>query len=142
MPFASLSVFLTNLGCPHVFVRSSLFPSLPNKKTHDKKTLMSAFSGYTNNQNGKTANDTITSNLYFTDQKLRKSPEWVTKLDSECEVEKGFAFFLHCFRVNRTYTGGCVGVPENIMKFIMQHIKPGCRITIDSLKNMGGELDD
>ena len=59
----------------------------------------------------------------------------------ECEEEKGFAFFFHCFRVNRTYTGGCVGVPENIMKFIMQHIKPGCRITIDSLENMNGDLD-
>ena len=61
--------------------------------------------------------------------------------NSECEKEKGFAFFFHCFRVNRTYTGGCVGVPENIMKFVMQHIKPGCKITIDSLENMGGDLD-
>ena len=61
--------------------------------------------------------------------------------NAECEEEKGFAFFFHCFRVNRTYTGGCVGVPENIMKFIMQHIKPGCKITIDSLKNMGGDLN-
>ncbi len=62
--------------------------------------------------------------------------------NAECEEEKGFAFFFHCLRVNRTYTGGCVGVPENIMKFIMQHIKPGCRITIDSLEHMGGDLDD
>ena len=61
--------------------------------------------------------------------------------NSECIEEKGFAFFLHCFRVNRTYTGGCVGVPENIMRLIMQHIKPGCRITIDSLEHMGGSLD-
>ncbi len=61
--------------------------------------------------------------------------------NSECKKEKGFAFFLHCFRVNRTYTGGCVGVPENIMKFIMQNVKPGCKITIDSLKNMKGDLD-
>ena len=61
--------------------------------------------------------------------------------NAECEEEKGFAFFFHCFRVNRTYTGGCVGVPENIMKYIMQHIKPGCKITIDSLENMGGDLN-
>ncbi|WP_316637287.1 L,D-transpeptidase family protein [uncultured Ruminococcus sp.] len=61
--------------------------------------------------------------------------------NAECEKEKGFAFFLHCFRVNRTYTGGCVGVPENIMKFIMQHVKPGCKITIDSLEKMKGDLD-
>lgn len=62
--------------------------------------------------------------------------------NSECEEEKGFAFFFHCFRVNRTYTGGCVGVPENIMKFIMQHIKPGCKITLDSLENFHGDLDE
>lgn len=61
--------------------------------------------------------------------------------NAECEEEKGFAFFLHCYRVNRTYTGGCVGVPENIMRFIMQHVKPGCKITIDSLENMHGDLD-
>lgn len=61
--------------------------------------------------------------------------------NAECEEEKGFAFFLHCFRINRTYTGGCVGVPENIMKFIMQHVKPGCKITIDSLEKMKGDLD-
>ena len=61
--------------------------------------------------------------------------------NSECEEEKGFAFFFHCFRVNRPYTGGCVSVPENIMRFIMQHVKPGCRITIDSLENMRGDLD-
>lgn len=61
--------------------------------------------------------------------------------NAECKEENGFAFFLHCFRMNRTYTGGCVGVPENIMKFIMQHVKPGCKITIDSLEKMKGDLD-
>ena len=61
--------------------------------------------------------------------------------NAECEEEKGFAFFFHCFRVNRPYTGGCVSVPENIMRFIMQHVKPGCKITIDSLENMHGDLD-
>ena len=55
--------------------------------------------------------------------------------------EKGCAFFLHSFRFNRPYTGGCVAVPEDIMKFIMQHVKPGCKITIDSLENFGGDLD-
>ena len=62
--------------------------------------------------------------------------------NAECEEEKGFAFFLHCFRVNRTYTGGCVGGPENIMKFVIQHIKPGCKITINYLENMNGDFDE
>ena len=61
--------------------------------------------------------------------------------NSECDPKKGYAFFFHCFRVNRPYTGGCVAVPESIMKFIMQHIKPGCKFTINSLKNFGGDLD-
>ena len=62
--------------------------------------------------------------------------------NSECKRENGFAFFLHSFRVNRTYTGGCVAVPEDIMKFIMQNVEDGCKITIDSLKNMNGDLDE
>ena len=61
--------------------------------------------------------------------------------NAECEVRKGFGFFLHSFRVNRPYTGGCVAVPEDIMCFVMQHVKPGCKITIDSLENFGGDLD-
>ena len=79
--------------------------------------------------------------------------EWIADFDyayqyvlnmgynSENIPEKGFAFFLHSFRVNRPYTGGCVAVPEDIMKYIMQHVKEGCKITIDSLENFGGDLD-
>lgn len=43
--------------------------------------------------------------------------------------------------INRPYTGGCVAVPEDIMKFIMQNVENGCKITIDSLDNMNGTLD-
>ena len=61
--------------------------------------------------------------------------------NTECVYENGFGFFLHSFRVNRPYTGGCVAVPEDVMKFIMQHVKPGCKITVDSLENFDGDLD-
>jgi len=61
--------------------------------------------------------------------------------NSECIPDNGFGFFLHSFRVNRPYTGGCVAVPEDIMKFIMQNVEPGCKITIDSLEHFGGDLD-
>ena len=50
--------------------------------------LMYAFSGCTSNQTGKTANDTITSDLYFTKQEIRRSPDWVTKLDAAKECEQ------------------------------------------------------
>ena len=59
--------------------------------------------------------------------------------NAECIEEKGYAFFFHCFDIADTYTGGCVAVPESIMVFIMQHIKPGCKITINTLENMGGK---
>ena len=59
--------------------------------------------------------------------------------NSECIEKKGYAFFFHCFDIADTSTGGCVAVPESIMIFIMQHIRPGCRIMIDTLENMGGK---
>ena len=61
--------------------------------------------------------------------------------NAECKHGGGSCFFFHSFRVNRCYTGGCVAVPEDIMRFVMQHIKPGCKITLDTLENMGGDLD-
>ena len=62
--------------------------------------------------------------------------------NSECEVKNGYAFFFHCFGDRKPYTCGCVSVPENIMKIIMQSIKPGCKITIDSMKNLNASFDD
>ena len=35
---------------------------------------------------------------------------------------RGSAIFLHCFGPENPYTGGCVAVPENIMKLIMRGI--------------------
>ncbi|MBR6337279.1 MAG: hypothetical protein IKR76_06040 [Ruminococcus sp.] len=61
--------------------------------------------------------------------------------NSECKKDKGFAFFFHSFRYNRPYTGGCVAVPEDIMHFIMCNVKPGCKITLNTLKKFGGDLD-
>ena len=62
--------------------------------------------------------------------------------NSECEVKNGYAFFFHCFGDRKPYTGGCVSVPENTMKIIMQSIKPGCKITIDTMKNLNANFDD
>lgn len=61
--------------------------------------------------------------------------------NSECVYEKGFAFFLHSFRVNRPYTGGCVAIPESVMKVVMKHVRPGCRIALNTLEAFGGDLD-
>ena len=51
---------------------------------------------------------------------------------------RGSAIFLHCFGTVNPYTGGCVAVPENIMKQIMQRVQPDCVVVIDTLENLAG----
>ena len=46
---------------------------------------------------------------------------------------RGSAIFLHCFGPEKPYTGGCVAVPENIMKLIMQRVHPDCVVVIDTM---------
>ena len=53
---------------------------------------------------------------------------------------RGSAIFLHCFGVKKPYTGGCVAVPEYIMKQIMQNVSEDCVVVIDTLENLGGSL--
>ena len=48
--------------------------------------------------------------------------------------------FLHCFGQYKPWTGGCVAVPENIMKLIMQNVHEDCVVVIDTLENLGGSL--
>ena len=48
--------------------------------------------------------------------------------------------FLHCFGLKKPWTGGCVAVPENIMKLIMQNVTEDCVVVIDTLENLGGSL--
>ena len=52
----------------------------------------------------------------------------------------GSAIFLHCLGAFKPYTGGCVAIPENQMKVVMQNVKPNCVVVIDSLDNLGGEF--
>ena len=53
---------------------------------------------------------------------------------------RGSAIFLHCFGTKKPYTGGCVAIPEYIMKQVMQVVRPDCAVVIDTLENMGGSL--
>ena len=52
----------------------------------------------------------------------------------------GSAIFLHCLGPNKPYTGGCVAIPEEQMKVVMQNVKPDCVVIIDSLDNLGGSF--
>lgn len=53
---------------------------------------------------------------------------------------KGSAIFLHCLGPNKPYTGGCVAIPEDKMRFVLQNVRPECQVIIDSLSNLGGSL--
>lgn len=48
---------------------------------------------------------------------------------------KGFAYFLHCSN-NIHYTGGCVAIPTNYMKKVMQEIDGSTVMLIDLEKNI------
>ena len=53
---------------------------------------------------------------------------------------RGSAIFLHCFGPVKPYTGGCVALPENIMKLVMQNVREDCVVVIDTLENLGGSF--
>ena len=52
---------------------------------------------------------------------------------------RGSAIFLHCFGPWKPWTGGCVSVPENIMKKIMRNVREDCVVVIDTFENLGVE---
>ena len=61
--------------------------------------------------------------------------------NSECVPREGSCFFFHCMSLVKPYTGGCVAVNEAIMKLIMQKVKDGCKITINTAEALGIDLD-
>ena len=62
--------------------------------------------------------------------------------NTECVYEEGSCFFFHCMSLVKPYTGGCVAVNEATMKLIMQKVKPGCKITIDTTEALGIDLNE
>ncbi len=50
---------------------------------------------------------------------------------------RGSAIFLHCFGPQKPWTGGCVAIPENMMKLVMQQVQADCVVVIDTVENMG-----
>ena len=53
---------------------------------------------------------------------------------------RGSAIFLHCLGPTKPYTGGCVALPENLMRLVMQNVHEDCVVVIDTLENLGGTL--
>ena len=56
--------------------------------------------------------------------------------NEECTPGRGSAMFLHCTGNNK-YTAGCVAVPKDTMKKIMQRVDPDCVVVIDTKANLG-----
>ena len=50
----------------------------------------------------------------------------------------GSAIFLHCFRPAKPFTGGCVAIPEEHMKYVMQHVDEDTAVVIDTYENLAG----
>lgn len=53
---------------------------------------------------------------------------------------KGSAIFLHVFGDRKPYTGGCVAIPLDMMRFVMRNVAKACVVIIDSLENLGGSF--
>ena len=57
--------------------------------------------------------------------------------NEEGTAGRGSAIFLHCLGPVKPWTGGCVAVPENIMKLIMKCVREDCVVVIDTAENLG-----
>lgn len=57
--------------------------------------------------------------------------------NEEGTPDRGSAIFLHCFGPQKPYTGGCVAIPEYMMKTVMQCVDPGCVVVIGTMEDLG-----
>lgn len=53
----------------------------------------------------------------------------------------GSAIFLHCLAPAKPFTGGCVSIPEDHMKYVMQHIDDKTAVVIDTFDTLSGGGD-
>ena len=51
---------------------------------------------------------------------------------------KGSAIFLHCFGPAKPFTGGCISIPEDRMKFVMQQVDENTAVVIDTYEALAG----
>ena len=50
----------------------------------------------------------------------------------------GSGIFLHCFGPGKPWTGGCIAIPFNKMKYIMTQADEKTNVVIDTIDNLGG----
>ena len=54
--------------------------------------------------------------------------------NEECIPGLGSAIFLHCFGPEKPFTAGCIAIPEDRMKFVMQRVTEDTVVVIDTCK--------
>ncbi len=82
----------------------------------------------------------MTNSEHITDYEYQYQYCLNISFNEEGEAGRGSAIFLHCLGPLKPYTGGCVAIPENIMKLVMQNVDPDCVVVIDTFENMNGEF--
>lgn len=50
----------------------------------------------------------------------------------------GSGLFLHCFAPAKPFTAGCVSIPEDHMKYVMQHVDEKTVVVIDTYETLAG----
>ena len=50
----------------------------------------------------------------------------------------GSAIFLHCFGPARPFTGGCISIPEDYMRYVMTRVDENTAVVIDTYENLSG----
>ena len=53
----------------------------------------------------------------------------------------GSAIFLHCLGPVKPYTGGCVAIPEDHMRYVMQKVDGGTAVVIDTFEALSDGAD-
>ena len=64
--------------------------------------------------------------------------------NEECTPGLGSAIFLHCLGPDKPFTAGCIAIPEDRMKFVMQRVTEDTIVVIDTYEKLSGgaELTD
>ncbi|MBR3630841.1 MAG: hypothetical protein IKN55_10305 [Oscillospiraceae bacterium] len=82
----------------------------------------------------------MTNSEHITDYEYEYQYCLNVSFNEEGTPGRGSAIFLHCLGNAKPYTGGCIAIPENIMKLVMQQVDPDCVVVIDTFENLGGSF--
>ena len=58
--------------------------------------------------------------------------------NEECTPGLGSAIFLHCFGPAKPFSGGCVAIPEDYMRFVMQRVDDKTAVVINTYEALSG----